>query len=49
MVLSIENYQISLLNIVTRYKILFPRREFIFHTCENGAAWHLIPRRISPR
>ena len=24
-----------------------PRREFISRTCEDGAAWHLIPRRIS--
>ena len=28
-------------------KIFIPRREFIFHTCEDGAAWHLIPHRIS--
>ena len=28
--------------------IKIPRREFIFRTCEDGAVWHLIPRRISP-
>ena len=33
---------------VTRYKIFIPRWEFIFHTCQNRAAWYLIPRRISP-
>ena len=33
--------------IVTRPKIFIPRREFIFRTREDGAAWHLIPRRIS--
>ena len=27
--------------------IKIPRREFIFRTCEDGAVWHLIPRRIS--
>ena len=28
--------------------IKIPRREFIFRTCEDGVAWHLIPCRISP-
>ena len=28
--------------------IKIPRWEFIFHTCEDGAVWHLIPHRISP-
>ena len=28
--------------------IKIPRWDFIFCTCENGAVWHLIPRRISP-
>ena len=28
--------------------IKIPRREFIFRACEDGAVWHLIPRRISP-
>ena len=32
---------------VTRYKIFIPGREFIFRTCEDGAARPLIPRRIS--
>ena len=32
---------------VTRYKIFIPIREFIFRTCEDGAAWLLIPRKIS--
>ena len=27
--------------------IKIPRQEFIFRTCEDRAAWHLIPRRIS--
>ena len=35
------------IHIVTWYKIFIPRREFIFRTCEDGAAWHLIPRKIS--
>ena len=26
-----------------------PKRDFIFRTCEDGAGWHLIPCRISPR
>ena len=26
---------------------VYSKREFIFHTCEDGAAWHLIPRKIS--
>ena len=30
---------------VTRYKIFIPRREFIFRTCEDGAAWQLILRK----
>ena len=33
--------------IVTRPKIFIPGRVFIFRTCEDGAAWHLIPRKIS--
>ena len=28
--------------------IKIPKRDFIFRTCEDGANWHLIPRRISP-
>ena len=34
--------------IVTWHKIFILRREFIFRTCEVGAVWYLIPRRISP-
>ena len=34
--------------IVRWYKTFIPRREFIFRTCEDGAAVHLIPRRINP-
>ena len=26
-----------------------PKRDFNFGTCEDGAGWHLIPCRISPR
>ena len=26
-----------------------PKRDFNFCTCEDGAGWHLIPCRISPR
>ena len=26
-----------------------PKRDFDFCTCEDGAGWHLIPYRISPR
>ena len=33
---------------VTAKLFKIPRREFIFRTCEDGAVWHLIPRRISP-
>ena len=32
---------------VTWHKIFIPRREFIFRTCEVGAVWHLIHRKIS--
>ena len=28
--------------------IKIPRWDFIFRMCEDGAVWHLIPRRISP-
>ena len=28
--------------------IKIPRWEFIFRMCEDGAAWHLIPRTINP-
>ena len=34
--------------VMTQPKILISRREFIFCKCEDGAAWHLITRRISP-
>ena len=34
--------------IVTVPKIFIPGRKFIFRTCEVGAVWHLIPRKISP-
>ena len=34
--------------IMTAKIIKIPRREFIFCMCEDGAVWHLIPRRISP-
>ena len=26
-----------------------PKTGFYFRTCEDGAGWHLIPYRISPR
>ena len=40
---------ILLINITVTAKIIkIPLREFIFRTCEDGAVWHLIPRRISP-
>ena len=29
-------------------KIFISGRKVIFRTCEDGAVWHLIPRRISP-
>ena len=32
---------------VTVPKIFIPGREFIFRTCEVGAVWYLIPRKIS--
>ena len=35
--------------IVTRKLYLYPRTGFYFRTCEDGAGWHLIPCRISPR
>ena len=35
--------------IVTRKVYFYPRTGFYFRTCEDGAGWHLIPYRISPR
>ena len=35
--------------IVTRKVYFYPRTGFYFRTCEDGAGWHLIPCRISPR
>ena len=34
---------------VTRKVYFYPRTGFYFRTCEDGAGWHLIPYRISPR
>ena len=28
--------------------VITKRGVYFFRTCEDGAAWHLIPRRISP-
>ena len=35
--------------IVTRKVYFYPRTGLYFRTCEDGAGWHLIPCRISPR
>ena len=35
--------------IVTRKLYFYPRTVLYFRTCEDGAGWHLIPCRISPR
>ena len=34
---------------VTRKLYFYPRTGFYFRTCEEGAGWHMIPYRISPR
>ena len=34
---------------VTRRIYFYPKTGFYFRTCEDGAGWHLIPCRISPR
>ncbi len=33
----------------TRKIYFYPKTGFYFRTCENGAGWHWIPCRISPR
>ena len=33
----------------TRKLYFYPKTGFYFRTCEDGAGWHLIPCRISPR
>ena len=35
--------------IVTRNWTKNPKTGLYFRTCEDGAGWHLIPNRISPR
>ena len=37
------------LSFVTLKFTFYPRTGFYFRTCEDGAGWHLIPCRISPR
>ena len=37
------------LSSVTRKVYFYPRTGFYLRTCEDGAGWHLIPSRISPR
>ena len=34
---------------VTRQIYFYPKTGLYFRMCEDGADWHLIPRRISPR
>ena len=34
---------------VIRKVYFYPRTGFYFRTCEDGAGWHFIPSRISPR
>ena len=36
-------------SIVTRKVYFYLRTGSYFRTCEDGAGWHLIPYRISPR
>ena len=35
--------------IVMRKIYFYPKTGLYFRTCEDGAGWHLIPCRISPR
>ena len=39
----------SCMGIVTRKIYFYPKTGLYFRTCEDGAGWHLIPCRISPR
>ena len=39
-----------ILSLLRREEFTFiPKRGFDFRTCEDGAGWHLVPYRISPR
>ena len=40
---------LSILAFVMRKIYFYPKTGFYFRKCENGAGWHLIPYRISPR
>ena len=46
---NVKTLQESFVSAMCDSKIIkMPRREFIFRTCEDGVAWHLISRRIGP-
>ena len=47
--LSLCPYVCLSLSVVTRKVYFYPRTGLYFRTCEDGAGWHLIPCRISPR
>ena len=46
---SERNSALDTLAPVTRKVYFYPRTGLYFRTCEDGAGWHLIPYRISPR
>ena len=48
-VYSIYIYIYIYIYIVARKLYFYPRTGFYFRTCEDGAGWHLILYRISPR